>query len=69
MNHTLKIMTVVLTLLLFSYYMMLGVEGGAEVNNDNKITARELHSFVLDKVERRSQLDKLLNYKIIKREC
>lgn len=69
MNHTLKIMTVVLTLSLFSYYMMLGVEGGAEVNNDNKITARELHSFVLDKVERRSQLDKLLNYKIIKREC
>ena len=69
MNHTLKIMTVVLTLLLFSYYMMLGVEGGAEVNNDNKITARELHSFVLEKVERRSQLDKLLNYKMIKREC
>ena len=46
MNHTLKIMTVVLTLSLFSYYMMLGVEGGAEVNNDNKIIARELHSFV-----------------------
>ena len=40
---------------LFSYYMMLGMEGGADTNNDNKITARELHSFVLEKVERQSQ--------------
>ena len=46
MKYTFKIMTVVLTLGLFSYYMILGVEGGAEVNNDNKITACELHSFV-----------------------
>ena len=35
--------------------MMLGMEGGADINNDNKITARELHSFVVDKVERQSQ--------------
>ena len=40
---------------LFSYYMMLGMEGGADANNDNKITARELHEFVVDKVERQSQ--------------
>ena len=40
---------------LFSYYMMLGMEGGADTNNDNQITARELHSFVVDKVERQSQ--------------
>jgi hypothetical protein len=40
---------------LFSYYMMLGMEGGADANNDKKITARELHSFVVDKVERQSQ--------------
>ena len=40
---------------LFSYYMMLGMEGGADSNNDNKITARELHSFLIDKVERQSQ--------------
>ena len=40
---------------LFSYYMMLGMEGGADVNNDNKITARELHEYVVDKVERQSQ--------------
>ena len=35
--------------------MMLGMEGGADLNADKKITARELHSFVLDKVERQSQ--------------
>lgn len=40
---------------LFSYYMMLGMEGGADLNADKKITARELHSFVVDKVERQSQ--------------
>ena len=46
MNYTLKIITVVLTLGLFSYYIMLCVERRADVNNDNKIIARELHSFV-----------------------
>ena len=40
---------------LFSYYMMLGMEGVADANNDNKITARELHEYVVDKVERQSQ--------------
>ncbi len=40
---------------LFSYYTMLGMEGGADGNNDNKITARELHAFIKDKVERQSQ--------------
>ena len=40
---------------LFSYYTMLGMEGGADANNDNKITARELHAFIKDKVERQSQ--------------
>ncbi len=40
---------------LFSYYTMLGMEGGADSNNDNKITARELHAFIKDKVERQSQ--------------
>ncbi len=40
---------------LFSYYTMLGMEGGADTNNDNKITARELHAFIKDKVERQSQ--------------
>ena len=40
---------------LFSYYMMLGMEGGADANNDNKITARELYEYVVDKVERQSQ--------------
>ena len=40
---------------LFSYYTMLGMEGGADSNNDNKITAKELHVFIKDKVERQSQ--------------
>jgi uncharacterized caspase-like protein len=40
---------------LFSYYTMLGMEGGADANNDNKITASELHAFIKDKVERQSQ--------------
>ena len=32
-----------------------GMEGTADANNDNKITARELHAFIKDKVERQSQ--------------
>ena len=40
---------------LFSYYTMLGMEGRADTNNDNKITARELFAFIKDKVERQSQ--------------
>ena len=40
---------------LFSYYMMLGMEGGADLDADKKITARELHEYVVDKVERQSQ--------------
>ena len=31
-----------------------GLEGDADANNDNQITAGELHSFVTDKVERQS---------------
>ena len=33
---------------------MKGLEGDADINSDNKITAGELHSFVQDKVERQS---------------
>ena len=39
---------------LFSYFLMRGLEGDADANNDNQITAGELHSFVKDKVERQS---------------
>ena len=39
---------------LFSYFLMRGLEGDADTNNDNQITAGELHSFVTDKVERQS---------------
>ena len=49
--------------------MMLGMEGGADLNADKKITARELYQYVLDKVEDNHSLDKLQNYKEIKTEC
>ena len=39
---------------LFSYFLMKGLEGDADINSDNKITAGELHSFVQEKVERQS---------------
>ena len=39
---------------LFSYFLMRGLEGDADANNDNQITAGELHSYVTDKVERQS---------------
>ena len=39
---------------LFSYFLMRGLEGDADANNDNQITAGELHSFVTDRVERHS---------------
>ena len=39
---------------LFSYFLMRGLEGDADANNDNQITAGELHSFVTDRVERQS---------------
>tara|TARA_B100001564_G_C20430899_1_gene574481 strand:+ start:266 stop:589 length:324 start_codon:yes stop_codon:yes gene_type:complete len=31
---------------MFSYFLMKGMEGGADANNDNQITARELHAYV-----------------------
>jgi uncharacterized caspase-like protein len=31
---------------MFSYFLMKGMEGEADANNDNKITAGELHSYV-----------------------
>ena len=51
---------------LFSYYMMLGMEGGADTNNDNKITASELFAFIKKKLKDNLILDKLLTYSVIK---
>ena len=39
---------------LFSYYIMKGLEGGADVNNDNKITNGELIAFVNKNVSRQA---------------
>ena len=39
---------------LFSYFLMRGLEGDADANNDNQITNGELHDFVTEKVERQS---------------
>ena len=39
---------------LFSYFLMKGMEGGADGNGDNKITAGELHTFVAQNVARQA---------------
>ena len=39
---------------LFSYFMMKGLEGSADLNEDNKITTGELHAFISKKVQRES---------------
>jgi osmotically-inducible protein OsmY len=37
---------------LFSYWMMRGLEGEADSNNDDKLTNGELHAFISDKVQK-----------------
>ena len=39
---------------MFSYFLMKGMEGDADTNNDNKITARELHAYVKQNVVQQS---------------
>ena len=39
---------------MFSYFLMKGMEGDADSNNDNKITARELHAYVKQNVTQQS---------------
>ena len=39
---------------MFSYFLMKGMEGDADGNNDNKITARELHAYVKQNVVQQS---------------
>jgi uncharacterized caspase-like protein len=39
---------------MFSYFLMKGMEGSADTNNDNKITARELHAYVEQNVVQQS---------------
>ena len=39
---------------LFSYFLTNGMEGDADTNKDNKITARELHAYVEEKVVQQS---------------
>jgi hypothetical protein len=39
---------------MFSYFLMKGMEGGADSNSDNQITARELHSYVRENVVQQS---------------
>jgi len=39
---------------MFSYFLMKGMEGEADANNDNKITAGELHSYVQQNVVQQS---------------
>ena len=39
---------------LFSYYLMKGLEGDADANNDKKITNGELHNYVRSNVTRQA---------------
>jgi len=39
---------------MFSYFLMKGMEGDADTNSDNQITARELHSYVRENVVQQS---------------
>lgn len=39
---------------LFSYYLMKGLEGNADINSDNEITSKELFSFISDNVSDRA---------------
>ena len=39
---------------MFSYFLMKGMEGGADSNSDNQITARELHTYVRKNVVQQS---------------
>ncbi len=39
---------------MFSYFLMKGMEGDADVNNDKKITAQELHNYVKENVTQQS---------------
>ena len=42
---------------MFSYFLMKGMEGEADANNDNEITAGELHSYVQTNViQQRTQI-------------
>ena len=39
---------------LFSYYLMKGMEGGADANSDRKITAKELHAYLGNNVRKQA---------------
>ena len=39
---------------MFSYFLMKGMEGGADADGNNEITARELHSYVRENVVQQS---------------
>ncbi len=41
---------------IFSYYLMRGMEGDADINKDGKITTGEMHSYLLDNVTRQASL-------------
>jgi uncharacterized caspase-like protein len=41
---------------IFSYYLMKGMEGDADVNKDGKITAGEMQSYLMDNVVRQASL-------------
>jgi uncharacterized caspase-like protein len=41
---------------IFSYYLMKGMEGEADGNQDGRLTSGELHAYLLDKVNRQAAI-------------
>jgi hypothetical protein len=39
---------------IFSYYLMQGMEGAADVNRDGKITVGEMHQYLTEQVARQA---------------
>ena len=50
---------------MFSYFLMKGMEGEADANNDNEITAGELHSYVRPMSYSNHQVHRHLSCKVM----
>ena len=54
---------------MFSYFLMKGMEGDADANQDNQITAGELHAYVQQNVIQQSSGARRPNFKAMLTVC
>ena len=54
---------------MFSYFLMKGMEGEADANNDNEITSGELHQYVQRMSYSNHQVHRHLSCKVMQIEC